>query len=491
MSRGIDGRADGQPSGSSRGWLHTDIRWRRVGRVALIVVVALVGAWIGLLVGGERTEQVGPLIVTSTVTPSLTGDSVVEVPPLGTITLDSHDGPLKLTATIEGIDSDATSGLLNGAASVGNREDVLDDIRSLVIGTYLRAVLVATLGALLATLFVWRSRRLMVICGTTVLALFAVTAGMAALTWNDRALAQPHYSGLLVYVPRVVGTADEVVNDFEKYGDQLARLVDNVSKLSSTITSLPTFEPDPGTVRVLHVSDIHLNPNVWPIMRTIVEQYDVNVVVDTGDIADQGTAAEAQLLDPIGTLGVPYIYVRGNHDSSAIEAAIAANSNAIVLDGEAVEVEGLTFLGSGDPRFTPDKDTADTADDVLLAQGDELARIAETLPEPPDVIAVHDPTVAQALTGSTPLVLAGHVHERRDEMLDDDTELLVQGSTGGAGLRALESEDPTPLTFTVLYFDRETGTLQARDEITLGGLGTSTAEVTRILSDRPPEEGTP
>jgi len=103
---------------------------------------------------------------------------------------------------------------------------------------------------------------------------------------------------------------------------------------------------------------------------------------------------------------------------------------------------------------------------------------------------VHDPTVAPALAESTPLVLAGHVHERRDEMVDEDTELLVQGSTGGAGLRALESEEPTPLTFTVLYFDRETAQLQARDEITLGGLGTSRAEVTRILSE-PPEEGTP
>lgn len=485
-------RSDRQ-SGNERagGLLHRDIPWRRVGRVALIVVVAIVGAWVGLILGGERNEQVGPLVVRSSVTPSLTGDSVVEVPPLGTITLDSHDGPLKLTATIEGIDADATSGLLNGAASVGSQEEVLADIRSLVIATYVQAVIVATLGALLATLLAWRSWRLTAICGATALAVFAATAGMAALTWNDRALAQPRYSGLLVYVPRIVGTADEVINDFEKYGDQLARLVDNVSKLSSTITSLPTFEPDPGTVRVLHVSDIHLNPNVWSIMRTIVEQYDVDVIVDTGDIADQGTAAEAQLLNPIGTLGVPYIFVRGNHDSAAIQSAIAENENAVVLDGDAVDVEGLTFLGLGDPRFTPDKDAADTSDDVLLAQGEELARIAETLPELPDVIAVHDPTAAQALTESTPLVLSGHTHERRDDMLDDDTELLVQGSTGGAGLRALESEEPTPLTFTVLYFDRETGTLQARDEITLGGLGTSTAEVTRILSDRQPNEGTP
>jgi len=463
-------------------WLHADIQWRAIARVVLIVLVALAGAWIGLLLGGERSDEVGPLIVKSSVTPSLVGDSVVEVPPLGTITLDSHDGPLRLTATIDGIDSDATSGLLTGAASVGTQDEVLADIRSLVIATYIQALVAATLGALLATLLVWRSTRLTLIATGTTLAVFLVTAGVAAATWNERAVAQPHYTGLLVYVPRVVGTADEVVNDFERYGDQLARLVDNVSKLSSTITSLPTFEPDPNTVRVLHVSDIHLNPNVWPIMRTIVQQYDVDVIVDTGDIADQGTSAEARLLDPVGDFDIPYIYVRGNHDSGTIEAAIAANPNAIVLDGESVDVEGLSFIGSGDPRFTPDKDAAVTSDEVLQ-QGEDLAAVAATLPEQPDVILVHDPNAAPPLAESGPLILAGHTHTRREEQLDDDTTLLVQGSTGGAGLRALESEEPTPLTFTVLYFDRVTGQLQARDEITLGGLGTSTAEVTRILTE--------
>ena len=120
-----------------------------------------------------------------------------------------------------------------------------------------------------------------------------------------------------------------------------------------------------------------------------------------------------------------------------------------------------------------------------------LAAKAATLADPVDIVMVHDPTEAPELADAAPLILAGHVHERQDQQLDDDTELLVQGSTGGAGLRALESEQPTPLTFTVLYFNRNTGLLQARDEITLGGLGTSSAEVTRILSPTEPSGRTP
>lgn len=64
---------------------------------------------------------------------------------------------------------------------------------------------------------------------------------------------------------------------------------------------------------------------------------------------------------------------------------------------------------------------------------------------------------------------------------------MVQGSTGGDGLRAVEGDEPADVQASVLYLDRETRKLQAWDEITLGGLGLSTAEVSRRL----PEENTP
>ena len=56
---------------------------------------------------------------------------------------------------------------------------------------------------------------------------------------------------------------------------------------------------------------------------------------------------------------------------------------------------------------------------------------------------------------------------------------MVQGSTGGAGLRALEGEEPTPVTLTVLYFHPGSKDLAAWDDITLGGLGLTSAEIDR------------
>lgn len=67
------------------------------------------------------------------------------------------------------------------------------------------------------------------------------------------------------------------------------------------------------------------------------------------------------------------------------------------------------------------------------------------------------------------------------------TRLRVEGSTGGSGLRAVEGKYPDPIEASILYFDRDTRRLQAWDEIKLGGLGLTTAEVSRHL----PKENLP
>ena len=64
---------------------------------------------------------------------------------------------------------------------------------------------------------------------------------------------------------------------------------------------------------------------------------------------------------------------------------------------------------------------------------------------------------------------------------------MVEGSTGGAGLRGLQGETPTPLEMSVLYFDTS-HVLQAYDQITLGGTGESQVTLDRhlISADTPP-----
>lgn len=463
--------------------LRREFTWRHVLAAVALCAVAFGGAWLGLLLGAHRTDTVGPLVVSTEVRFAITGDTVVDVPPLGSIELDTHDGPLALHADVVSLDADVTEAALAGTQPNADLDEVPAQVRDLLWRVYLQALGFAALGAGLAVFLVWRRPRWALTTAAVTAGVLVVSAGAGALTWNERALAQPKYSGLLVFVPRVVGNADAIVDNFEEYGDQLGRLVENVSLLASAAQNLPTLEGEPDTIRALFVADIHLNPNAWPIMRSIVDQYDVDVVLDVGDIADQGTSLENALLTPIETLDVPYVYIRGNHDSFATERAIEEMENTVVLDDEVAEVSGLTIAGIGDPRFTPDRST-DVDDGSVLLSGEQLAETMAASDEPVDLAMVHDPVAADPLAGLTPLVLAGHRHKREDVDLGDGTQLLVQGSSGGAGLRALEDEDPTPLTLTLLYFDRDTQQLSARDEFTLGGLGVASAEVERILQDR-------
>lgn len=462
--------------------LRKELTWRHLGMAAAFTAVALFGAWVGLMLGAQRSDVVGPLTVNSEVALSWRGDTVIDVPPLGTIELDTHDGPLALHATVESLDADVTQGALSGGALDADLEAVPQQVRGLLIRAYVQALVVAAAGAALAVLLVWRRPRWALITAGVTAAALVLGAGAGAATWNDRALAQPRYSGLLVFVPRVVGDAGTIVSNFQAYGEQLGGLVGNVAELSAAAGSLPSLTSSESDIRALHVSDIHLNPNVWPILRSVIKQYDVDVVLDTGDIADHGTGLENQLLTPIESLGVPYVYIRGNHDSAVTAAAMAAMDNVTVLDDSIAEVAGLTVAGAADPRFTPDKSTV-AGDEAVVDSGVELADVISRSPDEVDLAMVHDPDAAEPLAGVVPLVLAGHMHKREETSLGDGTTLLVQGSTGGAGLRALENEEPTPLMFSVLYFDPTSHELQARDDFTLGGLGTASAEVERIIED--------
>ncbi len=174
------------------------------------------------------------------------------------------------------------------------------------------------------------------------------------------------------------------------------------------------------------------------------------------------------------------------------QAAVAAQPNAVVLDSTTpVEVAGLRFLGIGDPRFTPDKDTRDVVAPSSVSQvGLRMADAMATQPAGAkvDVAVVHDGAAAVQMDGTVPLVLSGHYHRREQHLLPGGTLSFWQGSTGASGLRGLEHEKPTPVRASVLYFDRDTRALQAWDDITLGGLGLVSAKIERrIVGQQFPE----
>ena len=122
------------PAPSNRAAGAPRLPWRRWPRLAVaieIVVVALLGCWLGVVVGGSVDASVGPVETRMSISPSWTGDSVVAVPPLGRLSLDSHDGPLRLDAQVTRINTADARRIFNNPASVrGLPEAVAADVRS-------------------------------------------------------------------------------------------------------------------------------------------------------------------------------------------------------------------------------------------------------------------------------------------------------------------------------------------------------------------------
>ena len=466
-------------------------RSRVAGGWALRVVVALTGALVAVLLFARISAPIGPFDATLAFRPA-GGGAQVGLPPLGSLTVDVYDGPLRLDIQLQRVDQVRAQALASDPVKLaGVVDQVSADLRDAVVELVWKTALIAVAGAALTSAVILRRRREPLFAAGLTGVLLLGTAGLGAATWRPEALSQPTYTGLLVNANSLIGSAEDLVARFDAYRASLEDLVANVGSLYSAISALPAPGGTDDTVALLHVSDLHLNPAGFDLMRQVTEQFGVDGVLDTGDITDWGSPTENRLIGSVGALGVPYVYIRGNHDSAATAALIAAQPNAVVLDGSATTVAGLTLVGMPDPRFTPDKSTGDdeVGEDVLIETGEELAEFAESLPAPPAIALVHDPRQAGPMDGVAPVVLAGHTHEREVTELEDGTLLMVQGSTGGAGLRGLQGEYPEPLTCTVLYLDRDTGELRAYDEITLAGLGET--EVTMQRTVLPPRADEP
>ena len=489
------------------------VRTAKALRWVAVVLVALGGAALGWAVAPGSQAFVGPIEVRVEVRPSLSPGVHVQLPPVGDVSFDTHRAPVAVNASVLSVDLEqaqqviaSPQGLLAlQLAAPAVLRDAATEAAAWAVGC-------ALAGALVAGLAVYRPGRRPL--QTTAVALVALLGlgGATAATFEPGALRAPRFTGLLSSAPYVAGEGRDVAQRLESYRSGLADLVQSVTTLYAVADQLPVLPRGGETTTVLHISDIHLNPLGFDVADRLVEQFGVDAVVDTGDITTWGTGVESSTLSRIGGLGVPYVFVRGNHDSAATEAAVAAQPNAVVLDDAVAEVAGLTFAGIGDPRFTPDGEETEEGEnrELLLDTSDELAERITGRPgtggDVPgaeggngvDVALVHDPSALDPLFGEVPLILAGHYHRRIVRLDDSGTLVMVQGSTGGAGITArglarLGEGDPLALTATLLYFassgERE-GRLVAYDEVTVGGLGLASVTVERTVVVADAEPGT-
>lgn len=445
------------------------------------LVLTILGTLAGILLLANGPINFGPFNTDFSIRPALSGYTKVELGPLGSLSFKSHSGPISVLIKVNSLDPKSAEKWVNSKDKFTSiPSDAGENIRDNFSKIALRAILGGMIFSFFLLIISFRKFKIAISSALLSLFLNLLVSSYAYITFKPMAITQPSYNGLISVAPTLVGSAKEIATNFQQYRSQVAALLENASKISNLSSESTQYQIPSDVITVLHVSDLHLNPAGWDLIRQLVKAYGVKVIADTGDISDHGTAFEDSYLNEIPKLKIPYLYVRGNHDSIHTQSYISAFPNAKVLDGNSpVIVEGLSFLGLGDPTFTPDKSKESDIKTVIDFQN----KYAKSLPTSVgNVLLVHNPINANAFDEKVDIVLAGHLHKRSITTFPKKTILMVQGSTGGGGLRMITNREiPAKLEASVLYFDKITKKLVAYDEISIGGIGDSYAEIQRKI----------
>jgi predicted MPP superfamily phosphohydrolase len=272
-------------------------------------------------------------------------------------------------------------------------------------------------------------------------------------SFDVSAFSEPTYAGSLGLAPDLIGPVRETSGRFDELRAGLQRVVDGAVSAYTNLQTTPPLAAD--AIRVLHISDIHASPLGMDFAQEVASGFDVDMVIDTGDLTSFATPIEDLIVSRIPGFGRPYVFVRGSHDSIALQASIAREPNGVVLDGNARTIDGLRIYGLGHPAFTPARGVA--VDDEAFAElarsaGPVIAGDLARLVDPVDVVAVHDDRMAEAVAGRVPLVISGHFHETTARVIDGTLFLRI-GSTGGSGAGIFRGLD-IPFSAEILYFSR-------------------------------------
>jgi predicted phosphodiesterase len=464
---------------------------KRRGRVATLLVIgsfAGVAALLALRFVPPVQHPLGPTTVSMSGSFGA-GDTTLFVPPLGTVVADTHVSPLNLRMTITSIDPNA----LSDAVSVATNRDLFaaeleTDLRSSASRVAVQLVLGAfVLGALIAALLPQRRLGTIVAGAVGGLAVVGAVIWLTAGTFDVEAFEQPRFTGALERAPQVIDTLAGSLESIEGLRSRYSTAADRLSDLLA-LTAEPIVDPRADSVAILHVSDIHSNPLGVELANNLARRFDVDAVLDTGDLTSFGEPIESRIAELISGFDVPYLFVPGNHDSQFNRRALSDAENITLLDGTTASVAGIDIVGFADPTFTAANQTSTEEGNELRA---EAARdVADLVTQDgPDVLAVHDSRLATESIGLVPLIVAGHTHERSLlEMEGDNGDTSVQltvGSTGATGLGSFIVEADLTYEAEIIYF--RDGSAVAFDYVSFSGLGTD-FEVERNTLAEPPAE---
>jgi predicted phosphodiesterase len=470
--------------------------WGRAQPWALPILVGVIGALLAITLLAHLDARVGPATLRLSARPAVEGSSRLAAPPFGSVSARTHHGPIEFRATLDDVDVQAlgdlidrspSSGPVSTSALEGTLRPLERQARRAAVEFLLRIVGLGVLGGAAAVLvFPRRSWARLARCAAGGALAVVVLVVPSVATFDVSAFRAPRYQGALEYAPTLIGDVRTGLKRLHTLREQMALISQNLNRAYAAL-SQPSPDLGNGTVRILHVSDVHLNPVGFDLAERLATQFEVAAVIDTGDMGTWGLAFEPAVAQRVKEFHLPYIFVKGNHDSPDVVRAVAANPNAKVLANSATQIQGIRIFGVGDPTFSPGEGYRyDDFERLKELRSIEVGHTLDLQTPPADVLAVHDPRLATYALGHVPTVLDGHLHQFGTQVTNG-TRLLTTGTVGGAGPDGLRQKQPVPYSAEVLYFDPQTRRPIGVDRITVRSLESSFSVDRELL----PEGQTP
>ena len=298
-------------------------------------------------------------------------------------------------------------------------------------------------------------------------ACWAIACGVTGVsiwqTYQPDRLAAFTTTGILGAVQRNADLLDGV----ETRAQQTTPYLKNLLALSAALQDkyAPQSLSEPEAARILLVSDIH-GAQQYPLMKAIIDEEQIDAVVDLGDLLNFGSVTEGEavgLFKGIESLGVPYLFVRGNHDATsasddALLTRLARVRNVVLLQPGEEEyteqsIHGVRIAGFNDPRWFGD-DNRDNAAKQVPARDAFVAAFAER--PAPDLVVSHEPGAVRDIEQAG---VRAHGHLHSDRL---DGNLIGVGTFTGGGpfshfLEGSEGEELTgqPSAFDIATFGQD------------------------------------
>lgn len=450
---------------------------RRRLLIDMLVVVVAVALGMVFAAGVVRTPvAVGPVTLNARLAFGWPGRTVVHIPPFGTVAADTHVGPARLVLTVDDVDIAEVGRLLGSAderaadlPAIRSQAAAAEESVEALIGRESRsagneigalALLTALAAGAGAAVIVMASRRrwrVVGIAGIAAVTLVAGSATLGAATFKTSALGEPRLEGALAYVPQLESLFSSKLARIDGLREQAGVVARQLAAYYADPRSIASGGGLPGTYRVLHISDMHLDPVGSELARSLARSYDASLVIDTGDAPILGTAEEGTLLQSLIITDTPVVYIPGNHDSAVSIDRLRNLPNVTIATTGTVVADGLRIFAVPDPKafsadLEPDRSQVAEKTDEAVAYLD--AEQQAGMPQP-DIIALHNPSMERAFIGRAPLVLSGHTHSER-LYVSDGTVRVNSGTIGGMPYDPVTTgRDRLPHSASILYYTME------------------------------------